>query len=83
MFLLDLPIMTMRIISLTKLEESTRKLDASLSREDRASMEANTLRMERIDRLREAIANGTYRVSAEDIAEKIVAHMLANLPRVH
>jgi anti-sigma28 factor (negative regulator of flagellin synthesis) len=83
MFPLDLPIVTTRIIPLTKLQEATRKLDASPGREERASLKVNALRMERIDRLREAIANGTYRISAADIAEKIVAHMLANRPKVH
>jgi anti-sigma28 factor (negative regulator of flagellin synthesis) len=39
--------------------------------------------MERIASLRRAIAEGTYRISAADIAEKIIAHMLANRPTIH
>jgi anti-sigma28 factor (negative regulator of flagellin synthesis) len=39
--------------------------------------------MERVDRLRQVIANGTYRISSADIAEKIVSHMLAHRPKIH
>ncbi|MCW2278823.1 flagellar biosynthesis anti-sigma factor FlgM [Heliophilum fasciatum] len=35
-------------------------------------------RMERIAALREKIANGTYRISAEDIADKMIEHNLAD-----
>ena len=33
-------------------------------------------RLEKIARLKQAVADGTYRVSAEDLADKLIAHML-------
>jgi hypothetical protein len=33
-------------------------------------------RLRKISRLKQAVADGTYRVSAEDLADKLVAHML-------
>jgi anti-sigma28 factor (negative regulator of flagellin synthesis) len=60
-----------------------RKLDAASSREACVSPRVAPERMERIASLRKAIAEGTYRISAADIAEKIIAHMLANRPTIH
>jgi hypothetical protein len=37
-------------------------------------------RMERIARIRNAIAEGRYHVSPEDLAEKLINHMLTNHP---
>jgi flagellar biosynthesis anti-sigma factor FlgM len=34
------------------------------------------VRLEKIERLKAAIANGTYHVSAEDLAEKMIESML-------
>ena len=33
-------------------------------------------RLKKIARLKQAVAEGTYRVSAEDLADKLIAHML-------
>lgn len=38
------------------------------------------LRMEHIARIRTAIAEGRYHVSAADLAQKLIHHMLANRP---
>ena len=37
-------------------------------------------RMERIARIRNAIAEGRYHVSPEDLSEKLINHMLTNHP---
>jgi len=33
-------------------------------------------RQKKIDRLKQSVADGTYHVSAEDLADKLIAHML-------
>jgi flagellar biosynthesis anti-sigma factor FlgM len=33
-------------------------------------------RREKIEQLKQAVADGTYNVSAEDVADKLIAHML-------
>ena len=33
-------------------------------------------RLKKIDRLKRSVADGTYHVSAEDLADKLIAHML-------
>jgi hypothetical protein len=33
-------------------------------------------RLKKIARLKQAVADGSYRVSAEDLADKLIAHML-------
>ena len=33
-------------------------------------------RLKKISRLKQAVADGTYRVSAEDLADKLIAHLL-------
>jgi anti-sigma28 factor (negative regulator of flagellin synthesis) len=33
-------------------------------------------RLKKIAKLKQAVADGTYRVSAEDLADKLIAHML-------
>jgi anti-sigma28 factor (negative regulator of flagellin synthesis) len=33
-------------------------------------------RLEKIERIKKAIADGTYRVSAEEVARKVIEHML-------
>jgi flagellar biosynthesis anti-sigma factor FlgM len=38
------------------------------------------VRMEKVERLKAAIANGTYSVSAEDLAEKMIESMLERKP---
>jgi flagellar biosynthesis anti-sigma factor FlgM len=83
MFPLDLPIETTRLISLAKLQKSTQELHAAAGREARAKPQIAPERMERVASLRKAIAEGTYRISAADIAEKIIAHMLTNRPTIH
>jgi anti-sigma28 factor (negative regulator of flagellin synthesis) len=37
-------------------------------------------RRKKIARLRQAVADGTYHVSAEDLADKLIAHMLEPKP---
>jgi anti-sigma28 factor (negative regulator of flagellin synthesis) len=39
--------------------------------------------MEHIDRIRTAIAEGRYHVSAADLAQKLIDHMLVNRPPEH
>jgi anti-sigma28 factor (negative regulator of flagellin synthesis) len=34
------------------------------------------LRLEKIEKIKKAIADGTYRVSAEEVARKVMEHML-------
>jgi anti-sigma28 factor (negative regulator of flagellin synthesis) len=33
-------------------------------------------RLQKIEKLKQAVADGTYRVSAEDLARKLIEHML-------
>lgn len=40
----------------------------------------SSLRAERIATIQRAIKAGTYRISAADIAEKLIGHMLVNRP---
>jgi anti-sigma28 factor (negative regulator of flagellin synthesis) len=58
-------------------QDATRRLVA-LSRN--GSQHETDLRMKRIAEIRKAIAAGTYLVSAADIAEKLIRHMLLNGP---
>jgi len=44
------------------------------------SLRDSDLRMERITAIREAIAAGTYRISAASIAEKLIDHILIKRP---
>jgi anti-sigma28 factor (negative regulator of flagellin synthesis) len=83
MFLLDLPIETTRIISLTKARRSKGTLEAAPSGEECGITQLAPARMERVVRLRKAIAEGTYRISAAQIAEKMIAQMLAKRSMIH
>ena len=83
MFLLDLPIETTRIISLTKARRSKGTLEAAASGEECGISQLAPTRMERVVRLRKAIAEGTYRISAAQIAEKMIAQMLAKRSMIH
>jgi len=60
-----------------------RRLNAAPNGEELASPQVVPVRMQRVASLRKAIADGTYRISAVAIADKIIAHMLANSPMVH
>jgi len=68
---------------LTKPQRSSRTLDAIASREECVGPEAAHARLERIARLRKAIADGTYQISAADIAEKMISRMHSNRYRIH
>jgi len=50
------------------------------ARGDELSSADSPARMEHIARLRTAIAEGRYHVSADDLAQKMIDHMLANRP---
>ena len=40
------------------------------------AMDLSDVRMERVVRIRTAIANGQYHVSSEDLAQKLISNML-------
>ena len=42
------------------------------------TMGISDVRMEKVLMLRTAIANGTYHVSAADLAQKLICHMLGD-----
>jgi flagellar biosynthesis anti-sigma factor FlgM len=43
-----------------------------------SSPEISDVRMEKVVRIRAAIASGSYRVSSADLAQKMIVHMLGN-----
>ncbi|MGD0647339.1 MAG: flagellar biosynthesis anti-sigma factor FlgM [Acidobacteriaceae bacterium] len=57
---------------------SIRKRAAAVERPSSADSHA---RMARIDRIRIAIAEGRYHVSAADLAQKLIDHIVANRPQ--
>jgi flagellar biosynthesis anti-sigma factor FlgM len=53
-----------------------RLLQRSTSNASKHAMDLSDVRMERVARIRAAIANGHYHVSSEDLAEKLIGVML-------
>jgi flagellar biosynthesis anti-sigma factor FlgM len=88
-----LPIDIMRMVSLNRLRKSRRLAKMSSNDQLRSirrraagaeepSSDSN-VRMEQIARIRAAIAEGRYHVSAADLAQKLIDHMVATrLPKL-
>ena len=74
------PIETIRVISLKKVWSSWGVFDSGgqwvWGKED--AMGLSDVRMERVVRVRAAIANGHYHVSSEDLAQKLISNMLVS-----
>jgi anti-sigma28 factor (negative regulator of flagellin synthesis) len=80
MFPCDLPIKIMRNFSLSKVRKSWALFEGGrrVSGFPESSSEPSYIRMERVASLRAAIAQGDYHVSAADLAQKLMDHMLAH-----
>jgi flagellar biosynthesis anti-sigma factor FlgM len=56
--------------------KDTAMTNPELWQQARPDDDLDGVRLEKVERLKAAIANGTYHVSAEDLAEKMIESML-------
>ncbi len=64
----------------TSFSEQVRSIRRRAAGVEEPTADDSDARMERIARLRTAIAEGRYHLSADELAQKLIAHMLANRP---